>query len=169
MKKIFLSLIFSFLAGILSVSSAYAFCPVCVVAVGAGVGLARWLGIDDSISGLWIGGLMVSVITWTLDWFNKKNINFRSRRTITVLGYYLILLAPLYWIGVAGHPFNKLWGIDKILLGVIVGSVFFLLGGLWYSYLKKRNNNQAYFPFQKIVMPVGALVILSFIFYFITK
>ena len=34
---------------------AKAICPVCTVAVGAGIGLSRWLGIDDSITGLWIG------------------------------------------------------------------------------------------------------------------
>lgn len=150
-------------------SSAHAFCPVCTVAVGAGVGLAQWLGIDDSVTGLWVGGLTISLIMWTLNWFNKKNINFKGKRTVTFLGYCLLIVVPLYYTKVMGHPLNKLWGMDKLFLGIIIGSVFFMLGGVWYSYLKKRNNDRAYFPFQKIVMPVGALVILSFIFYFITK
>ena len=54
MKKILSISVF-----ILLISSrvAHAVCPVCTVAVGAGLGLAEWLGIDDSISGLWIGAL----------------------------------------------------------------------------------------------------------------
>ena len=34
---------------------AQAVCPVCIVAVGAGLGLSEYLGIDDTIAGVWIG------------------------------------------------------------------------------------------------------------------
>ena len=61
-----------------------AFCPVCTVAVGAGLGLARWLRIDDTISGLWIGGLTISMIMWTLSWLAKKNINFKGKKIIAL-------------------------------------------------------------------------------------
>jgi len=43
------------------------------------------------------------------------------------------------------------------------------MNALAYNYLKRRNNGHAYFPFQKVVMPVGSLAILSMIFYFVTK
>jgi hypothetical protein len=33
-------------------------CPVCTIAVAGGVGLCRYLGIDDLISGSWIGALL---------------------------------------------------------------------------------------------------------------
>ncbi len=68
-----------------------------------------------------------------------------------------------------GRSLDKLWGVDKLLLGIIVGSVFFFIGGLGYVWLKKHNNDRAYFPFQKVVMPVAPLIILSIIFYFITR
>ena len=64
---------------------------------------------------------------------------------------------------------TKIWGMDKILFGIVIGSVVFLAGNLTYEYLKKSNNNKAQFPFQKIILPVAPLIILSFIFYFITK
>jgi hypothetical protein len=166
MKKIFSCLII--LTGLLTAASAKAFCPVCTIAVGAGVGLAQWLGIDDTISGLWIGGLTVSVIAWTINWFNIKNIRFFGRKILTILFYYLIIVVPLFYTGIIGHQLNKLWGIDKLLLGIILGSITFLAGGLWYNYLKKKNG-RAHFPFQKVAMPLAPLVILSFIFYFITR
>lgn len=157
--------VFSFLwAG-----SVQAICPVCTIAVGAGVGFTRYLGIDDTISGLWIGGLTVSIIMWTINWLNKKNIHFKGRKIITTLGYYLLIVVPLFWTGIMGHPLNTLWGMDKLLLGTIIGSLGFLGAGLWYYQLKAKNAGHSYFPFQKVAMPVGALLILSLIFYFLTR
>lgn len=149
-----------------------AICPVCVVAVGAGLGLTEYLGIDDTIAGLWIGGLIVSMIIWNINWFNKKNWlggNKDVRDILLTILYYLLVIWPLMAKGIIGHPLNKLWGIDKLLLSITIGSLAFVLTNLSYNYLKKKNNNHAYFPFQKVAMPVGILLILSFIFYFITK
>ena len=147
--------------------SAKAVCPVCTVAVCASVGLSRWLGVDDTITGLWLGGLAVSLIIWTINWLNKKNIRFLGRKPLIVLIYYAAIIWPLYQFNLAGHPYNKLWGYDKLLLGITIGSIAFLIGALSYKYLKKRNNGQAYFPFQKIAMPVGLLVIFSLLFYYL--
>ncbi|MBM3208768.1 hypothetical protein FJZ40_00540 [Candidatus Shapirobacteria bacterium] len=144
-------------------------CPVCMVAVTAGVGLSRWLGIDDTITGLWIGGLTLSLILWTISFLEARKIKFTGRKIIVSLSYYLFIIVPLYLTGIMGHPFNRFWGVDKLLLGMIFGSVFFFLGFLSYGFLKKKNNNKPYFPYQKIVMPITLLLILSFLFYFLTK
>ena len=149
---------------------ALAVCPVCAVAVIAGVGLSRWLGVDDTITGVWIGGLTVSLIIWTIDWFDQKKIYFWGKKIITAVGYYLLVVLPLFFIpGVINHPLNKIWGVDKLLLGITVGSAAFLAAALSYPFLKKKNGGKAYFPFQKVAMPVAALLILSLIFYFLTK
>ena len=147
----------------------FAVCPLCTVAVGAGIGLAQYFGIDDTISGIWVGGLIVSLIAWTIHWCDKKNIRFYGRKILITLIYYGSIIIPLYCCGLIGHLLNTLWGVDKILLGIIVGSVVFFAGNIWYIVLKKRNNNRAYFPFQKIVMPVFPLIIASIVFYCLTK
>lgn len=147
--------------------TAKAVCPICTVAVCASVGLSRYLGIDDTITGLWIGGLAVSIIVWTIDWLNKKNVRFLFRQPLIVIFYYVIIIWPLYQFDFAGHPANKLWGIDKIILGIIVGSIGFIIGTVLHQYLKRKNNGRAYFPFQKVLMPVGVLAILSLIFYYL--
>ncbi len=146
---------------------AKAVCPICTVAVCGSVGLSQWLGIDDTITGLWLGGLAVSLIAWTIDWLNKKNLRFLGRKPLIVLIYYAAIIWPLYQFNLAGHPYNKLWGFDKLFLGIFVGSIAFLIGALSYKYLKKKNNGRAYFPFQKIIIPISLLILLSFIFYFI--
>jgi len=147
---------------------AKAVCPVCTIAVGACVGLAQYLGIDDTITGLWIGGLIISMAAWTINWLNKKNILFKGRKILVTCGYYAIIILPLYFKNIIGHPFNQIWGMDKLLLGIILGSIFFFLGNIFSLYLKKINGGKAYFPFQKVVMPIVPLIILSFIFYSIT-
>jgi len=151
---------------------ASAICPVCVVAVGAGLGLSEYLGIDDTIAGVWIGGLLVAVSAWTINWFNKKNWSFGHkdlRDIIVFILYYGLTIWPLFAQNLIGQPDNRLWGIDKLILGIIFGSVGFALAVLWYNNIKKKNNGHAQFPFQKVVWPLGALIILSFVFYFLTK
>jgi len=146
--------------------SAFAVCPVCTVAVGAGLGLAEWLGIDDSISGLWIGALIVSMSLWTINWLNGKNIRFKGRKILIFLGYYLIVILPLWLKGKIGHPYNKLCGMDKLLLGIILGTVLFSAGVISHNYLKKKNGDKSYFQGQKIAFAVIPLIIASIILYF---
>jgi len=159
---------------LLLAKQALAVCPICTIAVGAGVGLSRWLGIDDTITGLWIGGLIVSMITWTENWLEKKNIHFKGRIFVNILAYYALIIIPLFYSGIIGHPQNKLFyffgfNIDKLLFGIIAGSLAFWFGASWYYHLKEKNNGHAYFPFQKVVMPISPLIILSIISYFLTK
>ncbi|EKE01409.1 MAG: hypothetical protein ACD_21C00141G0001 [uncultured bacterium] len=158
-----------FLFSLLISTTGFAVCPLCTFAVGAGIGLAQYLGIDDTISGIWIGGLIVSLIAWTISWCNKKNVHFYGRKILITIIYYGMIIIPLYYCGIMGHALNRFWGMDKILLGIIVGSIVFFSGALSYGLLKKKNDNKAYFSFQKVVMPVLPLIILSIIFYYLTK
>lgn len=149
--------------------TSFAVCPLCTIIVGAGVGLDRYLGVDDTISGIWIGGLLVSLIIWTIDWMNRKKYRFFGRKILITGLYYGLVFIPFYMSGFIGNPINKLWGVDKLVLGTIFGSIFFLMGAIKYELVKAKNKGHAQFPFQKIVMPVVPLIILSILFYFITQ
>lgn len=157
------------LLGILIAKPALAFCPVCTIAVGAGVGLSRWLGVDDTVAGLWVGGLTVSLIGWTINWLDKKKIKFYGRKISIFVLYYGLIVVPLYYTDIIGHPLNTFWGMDKLLLGVIFGSVFFFIGKLVYNKVKQNNGGHAHFPFENIVFPVTPLILLSGLFYFLTR
>jgi hypothetical protein len=171
MKKILIFVLSIFGLNLLMAKQALAVCPICTIAVGAGVGLSRWLGIDDSITGLWIGGLTVSMITWTISWFDKKNIQFKGRIFVTILSYYLLIVIPLYFMGIMGNPLNTICacGLDKLIIGIVTGSGAFWFGAEWYFHLKEKNGGHAYFPFQKVVMPISPLIIMSLLFYFLTR
>ena len=171
MKNLSICFIATFASSLIFAKKALAVCPICTIAVGTGVGLSRWLGIDDAITGLWIGGLIVSMIIWTESWLEKKNIRFKGRIFANIFAYYALIIIPLYYSGIISNPLNTLCacGLDKLLFGIIAGSLAFWFGASWYFYLKEKNNGHAYFPFQKVVMPVLPLIILSVIYYFLTK
>lgn len=143
-------------------------CPVCIVVVSAGVGLSRWLGIDDAISGVWIGALTVAVSLWTVNWLKKKHISFKWMDIAVLLAYYIMVIVPLEWSGIMGNPANRLGGIDKIMFGFLFGSIGLTAGVAWYDYVKIKNG-KAHFPFEKVVAPVAPLILFSLIFYFITR
>jgi hypothetical protein len=148
---------------------AQAVCPVCAVAVTTGVGLSRWFGVDDTVTGVWLGGLIVSLIIWSINWMEERHIRFRARALITSASYYLLICIPLYMGGILGHSDNTLLGVDKLALGMVIGSGAFYLGAWWYERLKEKNLGHANFPFQKVVMPVMPLIMLSAIFYFLSR
>jgi hypothetical protein len=152
-------------------AKALAVCPLCTVVVGACLGISEWLGIDDAVTGIWFGGLTVSMIIWTIDWLERKNIKFKFRAGVTIVSYYLLMIVSLYYQRIIGQPLNQLSSclLDNLMFGFVSGSIAFYAGVVWYEFLKKKNNNKAYFPFQKIVMPVVPLIILTITYYFLTK
>lgn len=148
---------------------AKAVCPVCTVSICLGVGLSRWCGVDDVITGLWVGGLIVSSIMWSLDWLKRKNINFTMKKFVVSLLFYGIVLSALYWKKFIGIPHNTFCCIDKLIFGIFAGTLVFLVGVKVNNLLKKKNNGSVFFSFQKVVIPISFLVFSSGILYFLVK
>jgi len=166
MKKIIPLFILSFL--FVFSKSAHAVCPVCTIAVGAGVGVSRWIGIDDTITGLWIGGLIISSGLWMANWVRKKSWKIPYPEILSIILMLLFVVPPLYWSKMIGISGNTLLGIDKVVLGTIVGSILFFLSIRADKVLRKTNNGKVYVYYQKVILPVLFLSIFSFIFYLIT-
>ena len=157
-------------------ASALAVCPVCTVAVAGGLGLSRYLGVDDTISGIWIGGLILSSSLWLIDWLDRKNYlkYFKNPKVLFLTKYliiffmYLLVLGPLAWKDIIGHPFNTVWGIDKLIVGTAAGTLAFWVNLMADKKVRKLKGKQL-FNYQKVVFPLFFLVILSIIMYLITK
>lgn len=148
--------------------SIQAVCPVCTVAVGAGLGVSRWLGIDDVITGLWIGGLATSSGMWFSLWIKKKGVESQLLQVLAGFLFHALLIPTLYLLKISGDPLNTLWGIDKIILGLILGTAAFHLSVFTDKSIKKANDGQVLVYYQKVILPMLYLSILSFIFYLIT-
>jgi hypothetical protein len=140
-------------------------CPVCTIVVTGGVGLSKYLGVDDLISGVWIGALLFSLVLWTIEWLNKKKIKFFFRKPLVFIFWYGFTIFPLMKVGIIGHSQNKFLGIDKLVFGIFSGTIVFLISILFENYLRKKNQGKTYFKFQKVLIPVLFLFILSLIFW----
>ena len=115
---------------------------------------------------------MLSLAAWTENYMHAHGI---TNRILVLLNYvvYFGLLALVYFLPV-GHPTLRwnattLWGVDQFLLGIVVGAATFWLAGKWYEKIKANNGGHAWFPFQKVVWPLGALLIVTLIFVIILK
>lgn len=158
-----------FIVSVFGVVHAYAVCPVCTVIVIGGVELSRVLGVDDTVSGVWVGGLIVSSGLWTINWLEKKKWRFKLDIPVIMLGYYLIVIWPLHTAGIIGNPRNMIFEFDKLLFGTLIGGMVFAVSVVVHEMLKKKNMNKSYFPFQRVVIPVSTLLVTSLIMYFATK
>jgi len=144
---------------------AQAVCPVCTVAVAGGLEISRWLGVDDFITAIWIGGLALSVTAWGWNYLKKKDKLNAPTGILVLVAVYLVIILPLYWMNYIGLPLNKIWGQDKIIVGIIVGTIVFWLGAFSNSYLKKSHDGRVYVKFQRVILPVGLLLITSLAYY----
>lgn len=136
-------------------------CPVCTIAIGAGVGLFRAWGIDDVITGLWIGALIISSIAWMIDYLNRKNIHFLFRKILVTVIFYALFIIPLYYMGIMGLPENKLFGFDKIGIGVVIGTIIFIIAMFSDLALKKLNEGKVVVYYQRVFIPLIYLLLAS--------
>ncbi|MCX6704927.1 MAG: hypothetical protein NT162_01145 [Candidatus Woesebacteria bacterium] len=145
-------------------------CPVCTVTVIAGLGISRLLGIDDLVSAIWIGGLILSLSFVTVAWIGKKWPKLKSKYYYfpTFVLMYLFVLIPFKLDGTIGIIRNTIWGIDKIIFGIFIGSVAFLTG-MWADKKVRAVKGKQLFAYQKVVFPILALLITSLVFFFITR
>jgi len=149
-------------------------CPVCTVAVVGGLGLSRWFGVDDTLSGIWIGGVLISSSLWLSNWIKNKYKERIKEKVVNKIDLlcvsltYLIVFIPLTYSEILGHPLNTLWGVDKIVLGSSVGTGLFLLAILADKKIRKIKGRQL-FAYQKVVFPVSFLILGSIAFYFLSN
>lgn len=146
-----------------------AVCPLCTLAVGAGLGLSRALGIDDLVTSVWLGGLILSSGMWLGNWLTNKKIFPGLATPLAIIGMYLLTILPLFWSGIIGLPLNTWLGVDKVVMGIIIGSVLFMAGVATDQWLREQHQQKVYFPFQKVVLPVGWMVLGSGLFWLITR
>jgi len=139
-----------------------AVCPVCTFAVGGGVLLSRYLGVDDLIIGVWVGGLLISLGLWMASYIKKKF--FQGQEWLAVVILWVSTYFGFKKVGFIGHPTCKIHGHDKMLSGMIFGTLAFIFGfGLDYLLrkLNKKEPGKALFPYQKVVAPLIFLILAT--------
>lgn len=141
-----------------NVGVALAHCPLCVAGAGVGLTLSRLLGIDDTITGVWLGAFLGALAFWFAASLARKR-EFLRNATVE-LGIYIAFIVLTI---VSFYQFNliekhiDIAGFDKLPFGMIVGGISF--------YLINKVTIKRYFPYQKIIISLSAMFVLSVIFY----
>ena len=142
-------------------------CAVCTIAVGASLEIARRLGVDDSVVGVWAGAFLVLLGFWTIKWFDKKGWNFKYRDPIIlILSVAMIGFMYLGKLKYHSEVVGFIFYLDPFLFSVIIGAVVLVWSSSFYQWMKKKNGGHAHFPFEKVFVPIAALALTSAYFYY---
>ncbi len=141
-------------------------CPICTIAIGAGVGVAQKLGVPVAIVGLWAGALLTLLGYWLVKFFDKRGWKFWGRNAL-LIGVSVAMIGFAY-LGDINYTPEWILGfiyLDPILFGAIVGMIVFILTEKLYEWMKRKNGGHAHFPFERVVLPVVALALVSWLMY----
>ena len=141
-------------------------CVVCTFAIASGFSVAKLIGLNDLVIGVWSGSLFLVFTYWTDDLLKK--FRFRFRFLLILLSYYMLLI-PLYLGETPNVLFHKhtILGLDAFLFSNIIGSLVLLLSLKLYKKIKENNNGKSHFPYEKVFLPVAAIFVTSILFNFI--
>ncbi len=143
----------------------FAHCPLCVAGAAAGITLTRWVGVDDSITGIWIGGLLGAIAFWLSNSLGQRNKIFFNR--IVGLLVYVLIFASTLWSFYAFQliiRMDNIFGFDKLTFGMILGSIVFYLVDILNIFIKRKNGKRL-FPYQSMVFSLGSMLISSIAVY----
>jgi len=138
--------------------------PVCTIGLSGGLWLSKVLGISDLTLGLWSGALILSLSLQLYKFLLKKKkmspIVFWLILCSTWLVTFLFSWNKINW----GDTANYFCGAPKIISGSLLGMIL-LFGSDWLNnlLLKKFHNNKVYFPYQRVIVPIVVLIIVSII------
>ena len=144
----------------------YAQCPVCIVTVGGGMLIAQKLGVDDFLVALWISGLNTAISFWLATKFKNRFLKNPLILSVIMLGLTLFYFISSNQTGIIT---NKIFGFDKIIFGQILGLFIWLLGIFIDRRSRKLNGDKILFPYQKVVFPIGLLIIFTLLFKLLFK
>ena len=161
--------LFSFLTaiGLSAKALANPACAVCTVAIASSLSLARKMGVANEVVGVWAGALFAILGYWIIRLFDKKGWHFAYRDGLLMV----LSLASVGFVYLGDMDYNPILFlgflyIDSFLFASLIGAVGFIGGMKFYEWMKASNGGHAHFPFEKVVVPVLTVFLLSLIFYY---
>jgi hypothetical protein len=129
-----------------------AHCPICVAATGSAVAVARFYGVPDLVIGTFVGAFIASVGSWTSLILTKRKIYLPFQNTLIPL-FVLLLFSISFHLG---NIVTTLY--DKFFIGMVVGIFVTLIAFNFSNFLRKRNKNKNFMPFQVIFVTFSFLL-----------
>ena len=151
-----------------------AHCPLCAAATAGGVAATRFLGVDDAVTGTFIGGFVVSTALWFDIWLKKKKDGrelMPYQSTIFIIASLGLTLLTFYLAKLLGSPdpAYHMFGVDKLLVGTLTGTVVTVAAFALHKWIRKVRGGKSLMPFQGIIVTLLCLAATGAVFYFVTK
>ena len=142
-------------------------CAVCTVAIGASLSIARAFGVDDCVVGVWAGAMLAIIGYWTMRFFDKRQWFFPGRDAL-LMTLSIAMIGFMYVTDLTYTPMiiGFLY-IDSFLFATLIGAVTLILSMHLYAWMKERNGGHAHFPFEKVVVPVVSVLLVSLAFHYL--
>ena len=145
-----------------------AHCPLCTGAVVAGAIGAKYLGLDITILGIFVGAFAISLGLW----ISRKIKNYFKYQSTLILtsSFFLTIFPSLAFIKDMTYIslLSKVFFVNKLLIGSIIGALVTLLAYKIHNHIKLKHG-KVLFPYQGIVLTVLLLILSSIPVYFIFK
>lgn len=146
-----------------------AHCPLCTGATIIGVGITRSLGLDDSIVGVFVGGMIISTSLWLDNLLKKRNTGVKGNEKLRLLSLIILTsvltLVTFYYAGLFGRGNSfRVFGVESILVGSFSGGILTLAAFYYSNYLKNKNGGKTLFNYQTMIISFVALIINAGLF-----
>lgn len=136
--------------------------PVCAIGIASGLGISRWLGIDDLTTGLWIGALILAVSIQINMLLNKKGKGFSHSFWVIFLSAYALSFLPILKPIIQDHS-CYIYGVPRVILGSLLGILVLFSVDKVNNLIINKHNNKVYFYYQRVIIPLVGLIIVSMI------
>jgi len=137
--------------------------PICAIGIASGLGISRWLGIDDLTLGLWIGALILSLSVQFNIFLSKKGKNFPFSFWVIFGGTWLLSFLPILKT-ITSDPSCNLFGFPRVICGSVLGALTLFLVDKTNNFIIDKHSKKVYFYYQRVIIPIIALIIISIIF-----
>lgn len=172
MKKLITTILSSFFLFV-NASFVSAHCPLCTGAVGMAAVAAKYYGMDLIVIGFFVGAFGISTGLWVGKKIKRNYFKFQLW-AIVLLSFLLTVIPlralggdnvylPVRLFGEVGSMFNKIYWMDRLFFGSLIGGFLSTAAFGAHNTIKKFNNNSVLFPFQGIALTVGILLLASII------
>lgn len=136
--------------------------PMCAIGIASGLGISRWLGIDDLTLGLWIGALILSVSIQFNIFLSKRGKSFPFSFWLIFLGTYLLSFLPILKI-ITSDSSCYIFGFPRLICGSVLGAITLFLIDKANNFIIDKHNKKVYFYYQRAIIPIIGLIIVSMI------
>lgn len=160
--RIMLIALLGILPFIILLPGVMAHCPLCTGATIIGVGITRSLGFDDSIVGVFVGGMIISTALWADKILKKRNLgkgNDKLRLLSLIILTSILTLLTFYYAGLFGRGNEfRIFGIESILVGSFSGGILSMAAFYFSNHLKNKNGGKVLFNYQTMIISLTVLI-----------